>query len=129
MCTSPPQQEQSVESVDGEVVTSQQPRSPSPHLGHSRGKKRREEEEGGGERGERESLAALEAAEQQVILIHDEYKKLLREKEVKRFITSMLHVYSHKWNVHLASINADDIRYIHSVWACLEYLIVSVTRF
>jgi DNA repair exonuclease SbcCD ATPase subunit len=81
MCTSPPQQEQSVESVDGEAVTSQQPRSPSPHLGHSRGKKRREEEEGGGERGERESLAALEAAEQQMILIHDEYKKLLREKE------------------------------------------------
>ncbi|CAI8009757.1 hypothetical protein GBAR_LOCUS6522 [Geodia barretti] len=63
-------------------VTSQQPRSPSPPPGHGGEEKRREEEEGGGGRGESlEQAAALEAAEQQMILIHDEYKKLLREKE------------------------------------------------
>ena len=81
-----------MESVDG--VTSQQPRSPSPPPGHGGEEKRREEEEGGGGRGESlEQAAALEAAEQQMILIHDEYKKLLREKEVNRYISSVLHVY------------------------------------
>ena len=63
------------------VVTTQQPRSPV-----------RPAREEGTER------SALEAAEQQMILIHDEYKKLLREKEVMvRFIllpaTHMLYMY------------------------------------
>ena len=32
---------------------------------------------------------ALEAAEQQMMLIHDEYKKLLREKEVQHNLTAL----------------------------------------
>ena len=62
-------------------MTSQQSRSPSslpPASGI--GRKRREE---GEEEGRLEQAAALQRAEQQMILIHDEYKKLLREKEVR----------------------------------------------
>ena len=64
-----------------EAVTSQQPRSPSLPPNTQRERKRKEEEGGEGEEGEGES-SALEAAEQQIVLIHEEYKKLLREKEV-----------------------------------------------
>ena len=67
-----------------EAVTSQQPRSPSLPPNTQRERKRKEGEGEGEEEeeGERES-SALEAAEQQIVLIHEEYKKLLREKEVQ----------------------------------------------
>ena len=50
------------------VVTTEQPHSPQKKEG-----------------GEVTGHSALEAAEQQIQLIHEEYKKLLREKEVMTF--------------------------------------------
>ena len=59
------------EDVDGrgaDVTTTEQPRSPLRQ-----------------DRGEVAEHADLEAAEQQMVLIHEEYKKLLREKEVLHY--------------------------------------------
>ena len=98
-----------MEEVDGGesgVVTTQQPRSPV-----------RPAREEGTER------SALEAAEQQMILIHDEYKKLLREKEVMvRFIllpaTHMLYMYMYTCiHVHICWLRVYMYMYIH-VWHC-----------
>ena len=58
-----------MEDVDGggaAVVTTEQPRSPLKL-----------------DRGEGAEHTAVEAAEQQMLLIHEEYKRLLREKEVQ----------------------------------------------
>ena len=70
------------------MVTSEQPRSPmkpgEPEgTGGPGGVGGREGVGGGGH------TTALEAAEQQMMLIHDEYKKLLREKEVQHNLTAL----------------------------------------
>ena len=67
------------------MVTSEQPRSP---VSGQRG------------RGGVPEQATLEVAEQQTMLIHEEYKKLLREKEVHTCLytvecTLYVHVYMH----------------------------------
>lgn len=76
------------------MVTSEQPRSPIKPgepgvIEKTRGEKVPEGAglKGSGEHGrkvggEMVDTTALEAAEQQMLLIHEEYKKLLREKEV-----------------------------------------------
>ena len=67
------------EGDDGSVVTSEQPRSPShPHQAPTAVRRGGRRESGDGV----SQAEALEAAEQQMILIHDQYKILLREKEV-----------------------------------------------
>ena len=100
-----------MEGVDGEEsegeVTSKQPHPPSPmnvkgeeseDVRHGRSVRDEKSEgvrHGRSVRGEKsEELEALEAAEQQMILIHDEYKKLLREKEVCRQ-TLYMHPHTH----------------------------------
>ena len=83
-------QQQAVEGVDGgesgDVTSEQGPGSPS--LPPGSGGKMEEREGGGGETVQQ--ATALEAVEQQMVLIHDEYKKLLRDKEV--LYTTLYHI-------------------------------------
>ena len=103
------------EGDDGSVVTSEQPRSPShPHQAPTAVRRGGRRESGDGV----SQAEALEAAELQMILIHDQYKILLREKEVHYISFSIcvcmyLHMYVCVYVLYTLDMLCISIQYIH----------------